>query len=345
MTTTGNTAVAVHQTSTLAVSGNQNFWSPEQIAALRQIGVQDAPNADLAVFLNYAQRTGLDPFARQIYMIGRREKRGDSWATKWTIQASIDGLRIVAQRSGDYAGQTGPEFCGEDGVWRDVWTANTPPVAARVGILRHSFTAPLYAVAYFDEYVQKDRDGIPTSMWRSKPKLMIAKCAEALALRKAFPNDLAGLYTADEMGASDNHTPRPAPVATDGWTTPTPQPEPQPEPVDTTTGEIIDAEIVEQEQAHTTNEQATTDHPTIEPCEGDANHVPSAAQVKAIHALLSKCGVSREKHERDAILIKYFKHDGTYVKSEASKLIDELKQCADSPDPIAAFQSWWSWLS
>lgn len=340
-TPTGSAAVAVHQTSTLAVSGNQNFWSPEQLAALRQIGVQDAPNADLAVFLNYAQRTGLDPFARQIYMIGRREKRGDSWATKWTIQASIDGLRIVAQRSGDYAGQVGPEYCGEDGIWRDVWTANTPPVAARVGILRHSFTAPLYAVAYFDEYVQKDRDGIPTSMWRSKPKLMIAKCAEALALRKAFPNDLAGLYTADEMGASENHAPRPAPLATDTWTAPT-EPAQEPEPVDTNTGEIIEAEVVEPEPTPTPIEP--TLYPTIEPEPGDASHCPSAAQVKAIQALLTKCGVSREKHERDAILIRYFRREGTYLKPEASRLIDELKALADSPDPVQAFQSWLAWL-
>lgn len=207
MTNTTSTAPAViddrPKGSALAVSNGQAFWNATQLAALKQIGVQDASNGDLAVFLNFAQRTGLDPFARQIYMIGRKSQG----ATKWTIQASIDGLRIVAERSGDYAGQTSPEFCGEDGVWRDTWTSKQPPVAARVGVLRHKFTEPLYAVAYYDEYVQT-LNGQPSQMWREKPRLMLTKCAEALALRKAFPNDLAGLYTPDEMGSV--HTPEPA---------------------------------------------------------------------------------------------------------------------------------------
>lgn len=215
--------------SALAVSTNQEFWSATQLAALAQIGVQNAPNADLAVFLNFAQRTGLDPFARQIYMIGRNSKdRAGNWVTKWTIQASIDGLRIVAERSGDYAGQTPVEYCGEDGQWRETWTAHTPPIAARVGVLRHGFTAPLYAVAYYNEYVQTS-NGKPTSMWESKPRLMLAKCAEALALRKAFPNDLAGLYTSDEMGH---------PEARQAAQTP------EPEIVDGETGEVIEADPV-----------------------------------------------------------------------------------------------------
>lgn len=203
--TNNDIEVARQATSALAVSAGQRFWNDEQIAALRQLGIENAPNGDLAVFLNYAQRTGLDPFARQIYMIGRRAKQGDNWTTKWTIQASIDGLRIVAERSGDYAGQTAPEFCGEDGVWRDVWTSHEPPVAARVGVFRRGFTQALYGVAYFDEYVQLGRDGKPAGMW-SKPRIMLAKCAEAVALRKAFPNDLSGIYTADEMAQADNHT-------------------------------------------------------------------------------------------------------------------------------------------
>lgn len=183
--------------SALAVAGNQEFWNAQQLAALKQIGIENAPNADLAVFLNFAQKTGLDPFARQIYMIGRNNGK------KWTIQASIDGLRIVAERSGDYAGQVGPEYCGEDGQWRDTWTSKEPPVAARIGVLRHGFKEPLFAVAYYDEYVQKFNNA-PSQMWQEKPRLMLAKCAEALALRKAFPNDLSGIYTAEEMAKRDD---------------------------------------------------------------------------------------------------------------------------------------------
>ena len=196
--------VAVRTPGALAIDAGQTFWTEQQRAALRQLGIDEASNGDLAVFLNQAQRTGLDPFSRQLYMIGRNERQPDgSWRKKWTIQASIDGLRIIAQRSGDYAGQVGPEWCGQDGVWHDVWLDAAPPAAARVGVLRTGFAAPLYAVALYREYVGTDKQGNPTRMWSEKGALMIAKCAEALALRKAFPNDMSGVYTSEEMSRTD----------------------------------------------------------------------------------------------------------------------------------------------
>lgn len=175
--------------ATLAVSGEQDFWTEKQIAALKQLGLTNAPKGDLGVFLHYAQRTGLDPFARQLYMIER--------GGRYTIQASIDGLRIVAQRSGEYAGQAGPFWCGEDGEWIDVWLSDQPPVACKVGVFRQGFIEPLWAVAKFSSY------NAGTPIWRKMPDTMIAKCAEALALRKAFPNDLSGIYTSEEMAQAD----------------------------------------------------------------------------------------------------------------------------------------------
>ena len=80
---------------------------------------------EFALFIEVAKRTGLDPFRRQVYAIKR--------AGKMSIQTGIDGFRVLAQRSGEYEGQLGPEWCGPDGVWRDVWLATEPPAAARVG--------------------------------------------------------------------------------------------------------------------------------------------------------------------------------------------------------------------
>jgi phage recombination protein Bet len=170
----------------LALRGDQEWWSDKQIAALRQLGIGDAPNADLAVFLHQAIKTGLDPFSRQIYLIGR--------GGKWGIQASIDGLRIVAQRSGEYAGQEGPMWCANDGQWTDVWLSSDNPAAAKVGVYRQGFVKPVWGVARWDSYA------VPSSpTWKKMPDVMLAKCAEALALRKAFPHDLSGIYTDDEM--------------------------------------------------------------------------------------------------------------------------------------------------
>ena len=181
--------------SALSVSNSQDFWDDKQLAALTQLGLVNAPKGDLAVFLHAAQRTGLDPFARQIYMIQR--------GGKYTIQASIDGLRIVAQRSNNYGGQTPTYWCGQDGVWKDVWLESTPPSAAKVGVYYKDSEIPTWVIAKFDSY----NTGSP--IWKKMPDLMIAKCAEALALRKAFPNDLAGVYSSEEMEQADK-TPTPA---------------------------------------------------------------------------------------------------------------------------------------
>lgn len=191
-----------NQAGALALSNSQQSWTPQQRAALVQLGLDKAPDGDLAVFLHYAQRTGLDPFARQIYMIGRWD--GQAKREKFTIQTSIDGFRIIAERHGKYGGQVGPEWCGEDGKWRDVWLAKTPPLAARVGVIRKDWAQPVYAVATFEEYAARNREGKLMGLWSTKPALMAAKCAESLALRKAFPHDLSGIYTSDEMQMEDN---------------------------------------------------------------------------------------------------------------------------------------------
>lgn len=198
-------AVRPQQGTALTIQEGQTEFSPGQIATLRQLGVENATREDLAVFFHQSVRTGLDPFARQIYMIGRWTKQG----TKQTIQTGIDGYRLIARRAADASRETfGYEdtlWCGEDGAWRDVWLSKTPPSAAKVVVLRNGERYP--AVALFSEYAGTTKDGSYTQMWATKSSVMIAKCAEALALRKAFPQDLSGIYTAEEMAQADSDTP------------------------------------------------------------------------------------------------------------------------------------------
>ena len=155
-------------------------------ALLRRTITQNLSEDEHALFVLAAERSGLDPFARQIYFM----RDGG----KFTIQATIDGLRISAERTGKYSGQLGPEWCGTDGVWRDIWTEKAPPVAARVGILRTDFAEPVWGKALYSEFRPSNDD-----FWLKMPASQLAKCAEALGFRKAFPREFSGIYTPDEM--------------------------------------------------------------------------------------------------------------------------------------------------
>lgn len=220
MTESTLTTVSTGHGSALVLRSDQERWSEAQEAALRQMGLQDAPRADLDVFMHVAQRTGLDPFARQIHMIGRKAKvwdpetRQERYENRYTIQTGIDGYRVTAARAAARESDTveyeDTQWCGEDGVWVDAWlNPNVPPSAARVVLVKNG--RRYSGTAMYAEYVQTYKAGNeirPNSMWAKMPAGQLAKCAEALAIRKAYPQDFAALYVDDEMGQADNPPPR-----------------------------------------------------------------------------------------------------------------------------------------
>jgi phage recombination protein Bet len=189
----------------LALRDDQTYWDDKQIAVLQAGGIDgDVTEPELMAFLHECQRRKLDPFSRQIYLIGRHDRR--KGRKVYRSQTSIDGFRLIARRAAD---RSGIDYSYEDTIWFDdngqrheVWLSRGVPAAAKVVVVRNG--SRFDAVARYGAYVQTDRDGEPQGLWRSMPDVLIAKCAEALALRKAFPEDLGGIYTEEEMGQADN---------------------------------------------------------------------------------------------------------------------------------------------
>lgn len=173
-------------------------FDPPKVALIKRMVAKDATDDELELFLHQCRRTGLDPMSKQIYF----QKR----AGKPVIITGVDGYRLVADRTGKYAGNDDPIFDDEQNVGRATVT-----VYKMVGGTRCPFTA----TARWDQYYPGD--GAVGTMWRKMPHLMLGKCAETLALRKAFPAELSGVYTHEEMeqaGPADEPvdvTPKPAP--------------------------------------------------------------------------------------------------------------------------------------
>ena len=175
------------------------FWTQEQVALIRTQLFPALTDDEFRLLEQTCRRTGIDVFSRQVFAVHRKEKKTGIY--KMSIQFSIDGYRSLADRTGQYMGSKG-FWCGKDGVWKDVWLDGLPS-AAKVVVYKGSSTIGFEGVARFEAYAQKDYGGNLQPMWKKMPDVMIAKCAEALALRKAFPSQLSGFYTEDEMAQAD----------------------------------------------------------------------------------------------------------------------------------------------
>jgi phage recombination protein Bet len=153
------------------------------------------PMADLIYFLQVCRTTGLNPFSKQIYAVYRWDSRAGKEVM--AIQAGIDGLRAIAERTGIYAGS-------DAGTFDYPSDPNSQyPIRATVTVYKlNKITGermPTTATAQWAEYYPGEKLG---AMWHKLPETMLEKVAESKALRKAFPN-VAEVYTAEEMQQAD----------------------------------------------------------------------------------------------------------------------------------------------
>jgi len=210
----------------LPETGDTTQWTPQQAAVLEGIGLKgtknrqingqwtkesfEAPRPVVEMFLAECRRSGLDPIAKEIYCIER--------GGKWSIEVGINGIRGKAEETGKYGGQTDPQWTDDGATWVDVWVKETPPSAARVGIIRTDWKAPAVGVVTYAGYVPRSRKGdiTPTGQWEFNSPNQLLKCAEMQAFRKAFPRRFTGLYIAEEM-ASMSTTPVEPAEQTSDW--------------------------------------------------------------------------------------------------------------------------------
>lgn len=330
----------------LAIRAEQNRFDAAQLAGLAQLGVQDAPQGDLDVFFHRCRITGLDPFAKQIYMIGRNTKitewvsgrRVDRWEVKYTIQTAIDGYRVTGNRLADERAdeidQDETLWCGTDGRWVDIWLdPEHPPAAAKYVIRKNG--KPYVAKVMYSEYVQTNTDGTPNSTWKKRPAGQLGKCAEALAWRMAYPQDFSGV----ELDAAVNIEP-------DG----------SPSPVRATTERVSAAEALAGAVANTTPppvlewkapDGALPSDPVAKPEAPQANESDNSApdreslcsrpQQERLRDLLDAAGVTG-KADKHSYLSNQFQRKITganqLTATEAEQLIEYLEAPIE-PDSVA----------
>jgi phage recombination protein Bet len=255
-----STALATQNTGLKVHTAEEKYFTEEQMKLLSDHIMKGASPIELQYFGEVCKRVGLDPFKKQIHAV----QRWDNTAKRmvWSYQTGIDGYRSIANSTGAYAGSDEPKFLPAD--------ESTPnPIKATVTVwkLVAGQRVPFSASARWDEYVQTTKEGTPNSMWRKMPYGQLGKCAEALALRKAFPERLSGIHTDEEMEQADSEGERPGeqpagkpahfsmesktfePEAKPEPAKQERQPDPEPEPAPT----IIDAEIVKPEPPDNTS--------------------------------------------------------------------------------------------
>ena len=195
-------------------------YSSRQLALIQRTVAADCNKDEFDLFVEVARRVGLDPFRRQIYAVVYNKDKADK--RKMSIITGIDGFRAVAGRNRDYR----PDDAEPDFRYDAALKGPNNPLGLERAMVRCFKMSPngewhaVVGVAYWDEFAplkeiweydeaqgKRAPSGrfelAPGSKWTTMPRVMLAKCAEAQALRRGWPEDLSGVYAPEEMDRAE----------------------------------------------------------------------------------------------------------------------------------------------
>jgi len=217
-------------------------FSAEQKQMIRDSYANGATNEEFSVLMEIARTRNLNPLLKQVYFVKRWDK--SKGREVWSAQVSIDGLRAIAQRTGQYDGQDQPEFEYAD-------NGKGKLKSCKIKVYRKDWSRPAVGFVMWDEAAQTNKSGELTDFWRRMPHRMIEKVAESIALRKAFSEETGGISV--EGVEADDSEPDIEAVFTSARPAPAPAPvaaPPAPErPVAPAPTAPVDAEFEEEPQA------------------------------------------------------------------------------------------------
>lgn len=171
-------------------------YGTEQVKLLRETIAKGLNEGELQFFLQVCLRTGLDPFARQICPVMRwNEKAGKN---TMSIQVQVDGLRLLAQRTGEYGGSDKALYDEGLTLYQHIQAKRGLPTTCSVTVYRivQGHRVPYTHEVAWKEFYPGDKLGF---MWKSKPYQMMAKVCESQAIRKGFQLEVAGLQAEEEI--------------------------------------------------------------------------------------------------------------------------------------------------
>jgi len=292
--------------------------SQEQADLLQRTVCKDHTADEIQLFMQYCAAKGLDPFGREVYSVKR--------AGKVTFQMGIDGLRGKAEETNEYNGQE-TQWCDENGKWVDVWVSGMPPFAAKVSVFRKGIDKAFVGIALWAEYKPADNDFI----WKKMPSNQLAKCAEAIALRKAFPRKLGGLYASEEMEQASGATSSKPKIAMPKAKAVSQEVEAEVESAPEDSFREPPAEYTEppvgmsSEHAAAMDAQAPSTPRTKEDIE-KALRPPQSKFFAALHATVRKAGISETKMKAAMKLLFNKESSKDLTDEECSKLIKQVEK-------------------